>query len=182
MRAYAGVDPGASGAVAVWVPEVRNLTIRDLPSVEVKRGKSNVNEISSLELHAMLEELFNSVNACGQFVALCLLEQPGVRPGQAVNRVATTFSNWGRVEAMLIAQTIPVEIIAPQVWKRDMKLISPKDATDAQIKAASRHRASQLLPQFAANWDRSKDHNRAEAVLIALYAERLDLQRKAVKS
>jgi len=76
--------------------------------------------------------------------------------------------NFGRatgiLEGLIIAQFWPLESVMRHHWKREMRC--PKD------KDGARARASQLLPKHAHNWPLKKHDGRAEAALIALYAER----------
>lgn len=67
----------------------------------------------------------------------------------------------GVIEGVLVSCGIPYTYVTPQKWKKSMDCPADKDA--------SRMRASQLLPQFAHNWDRKKDDGIAESALIALY-------------
>ena len=76
--------------------------------------------------------------------------------------------NCGCIEAVLSTIGIPFSYVTPQVWKKDLSVPTDKNATKKN-KNMARMRATQLLPQFAHNWDKSKHHNRAEASLIALY-------------
>ena len=59
---------------------------------------------------------------------------------------------------------IPTTVVTATVWKRDMKL--------NQDKELSRKRAIELFPAFATMFARKKDHNRAEAALLAVWLER----------
>lgn len=181
MHGYIGVDPGGSGAIAFWVPETRSLVIQDLPSLVLKRGKKNVTHVDVLALTSVLTQSFGKLHAEGARVALAIIEEIGMRQGQAMGSVMTTGINWGRVEALLKIAPAPLETVTASTWKRDMGCKVASGASDKAIKDAARHRASQLLPQYEALWRRAKDHNRAEAVLIALYAERIHKQRMAVK-
>lgn len=182
METFIGVDPGGSGAITFWTPRRRALIVRDLPSIVVTRGKKNVTEIDVVAFCHLIQSLLKSVEGDGSFVAVALIEEVGIRPGIAAGAVMTTGINWGRVEAVLRAEMLPLERIMPNVWKRDMGCKTAPGANLKAIKDASRHRASQLMPDHQETWKRAMDHNRAEAVLIALYAERLHRQRMAVKS
>jgi crossover junction endodeoxyribonuclease RuvC len=88
--------------------------------------------------------------------------------GRADKRsAATAFQagcNWGIAYGVTAAQYVPLEMVAPAHWKRDMRVSAAKDSSLARIK--------QILPQHAGFFARQKDEGRAEAALIALYAER----------
>jgi len=67
----------------------------------------------------------------------------------------------GTIEAVLSCCGVPFTYVTPMVWKKEMD--TPRD------KYAARMRATQLLPNFAHNWDLKKHDGRAESSLIALY-------------
>ena len=83
----------------------------------------------------------------------------------------------GSVLATLQMWGCSFEIVEALQWKRYAGLIAPK-ATDAQRKAESLERARIDFPTCD-QLERKKDHNRAEALLIALYGWELREMRKA---
>lgn len=66
----------------------------------------------------------------------------------------------GAVRAIVAARGFPVEWVTASRWKRYFAL--------GRDKEQARAKAIQLYPQ--ADLHRKKDHNRAEAILIARYA------------
>jgi len=73
---------------------------------------------------------------------------------------------YGMLKAVsLLATNEPPEFVAPQRWKSYFRLIS-------EDKAASRGLALRLWPDQEHVLTRVKDHNRAEAMLIAHWAVR----------
>jgi len=78
--------------------------------------------------------------------------------------VASTFKYAravGSLETVVACSDIPYSIIEPAVWKK-LHHLPGKD------KEAARQRALQLFPAAHALFARKKDHQRAEAALIAL--------------
>lgn len=71
---------------------------------------------------------------------------------------------YGTLRGVVAALGIPMTVVSPVTWKRALGVPAAKDG--------ARARASQLLPDAAAHWQRVKDHGRAEAALIALYGLR----------
>lgn len=67
----------------------------------------------------------------------------------------------------------PMHLVHPRVWKRKMGL-SGRDEfgekkSDTKRKHESLFRARELFPQLSGDLTRVKDHNRAEALLLAHY-------------
>jgi crossover junction endodeoxyribonuclease RuvC len=150
MKTILGIDPGSSGALSFY--DGSELIIFDMPFFEIKKGKTVRKKIDFLELvkiirnnkpdHAYLE------NVSAQFG----------------NGAAAAFSfGWACacVENAILSSFVPFTLVTPQAWKKAMQVPADKDA--------ARMRASQLLPNHTHNWDRKKDHNRAESALIAMY-------------
>lgn len=145
-----GIDPGATGALASYNGE--ELLIYDMPVHGIKKGKSVRKRIDIIKL---LEILAN------EKPDHIYIEQVSAQPG---NGAASAFSfGWACavVEACAVALKLPFTYVTSQRWKKEMSCPAEKDA--------ARMRASQLFPKFAHNWDRKKDHGRAEAALISLY-------------
>lgn len=157
---FLGCDPGLSGAVAEWWPEQRVLQVHDMPTLRVKAG-SNKRTLDAYELARIVDGLAQS--QARHHFRLAVIEQAGARPGEGTASAHTNGRNWGVAYGVLCAQFIPVEIVAPHVWKRGMCCPKAKDG--------ARARAKQLLPQHAHLFARVKDDGRAEAALLALYAE-----------
>lgn len=68
----------------------------------------------------------------------------------------------GSLRGALEAYSIPIRAVVPTVWKRWAGLLK-------QDKEASRQRALALMPVSGPFLKRKLDHNRSEALLIALY-------------
>lgn len=156
---FLGIDPGLSGAIAVWQPSHSRLTIHDMPTLRVKAG-SNKRTLDAIDLARTIDLYAN----LGGPVGLALIEQAGARPKEGLASAHANGRNWGIAYGILCAQFWRVETVAPQTWKRDMACPKAKDGAIA--------RAKQLLPQHAHYFTLKKHDGRAEAALLALYAER----------
>jgi len=145
-----GIDPGITGALSFY--DGTELLLYDMPFYEVKKGKTIRKRVDFMQLCNIIE-MYKPSHAYVELVS-----------AQFGNGAASAFSFGCAVtcvdNALLVCKT-PHTYVAPQVWKKAMSCPADKDA--------SRMRASQLLPQFAHNWYRKKDHNRSESALIALY-------------
>lgn len=148
---FLGIDPGVSGALAFY--EDGALEVRDMPTLKLG-GKSRVDAYALAQI----------LDAKAILPSLCIMEQVAARPGAGVSGMFNFGRSFGVVEGVVSAQFWPLEFVMPHVWKREMQC--PKD------KDGARARASQLLPTHAHNWLLKKHDGRAEASLLALYAER----------
>lgn len=145
-----GIDPGLSGALAFMDDE--ELLIYDIPTLNIERNGKNKRQIDLQNLLAILQ-------LCQ--VEHCYLEMVGAMPGQGVSSMFQMGRGYGQIEMALASCAIPVTYVTPQKWKKALSV--PKD------KDGARQRASQLMPQWAHNWDLKKHDGRAEAALIAKY-------------
>lgn len=149
-RFFLGIDPGFTGAVACYCPELGILNVQDMPVIKNSKGKTVIN-------HTMLFEMFRPVTK-----VVCMLELVASRPGQGASATFRFGQGFGAIEMALAAHRIPTHYTTPASWKRYFKL--------SKDKGASRGLATQRFPDNAELFARVKDDGRAEAALIALYA------------
>lgn len=156
-----GIDPGVSGAAAgielcAGGPRV---DVFDLPTYDIG-GRSR------LDLHSTWA-LIRSLAAGSPDVCVCEethgrhLVVAGKVIRQNPNAVHMLGRTTGNAEAFIIAAGMRITPAEPSVWKKALGVKADKDLT--------RQFASRLFPNFAHRWSRKKDHNRAEAVLLAWY-------------
>ncbi len=151
-----GIDIGVTGALAA-VDSRGTAIVRDLPTLEVQ-GKRMVRR--RLDARGLMQAL-REIVAPGE-VGLAVLEDVHMRPGNGGAATASLMHSRGIVEAVVELARLDVRIVQPPTWKRHFGLLR----TD---KAASRERACVLYPSAAAELRRQRDHNRAEALLLAHY-------------
>lgn len=181
---FIGIDPGVSGAIALWTPDENALVVHDMPTFTVARAGSNKREVDALTLLDLLKDLKDDATKYGEPVELAIIERAWPRQGDGASTAYANGANWGVAYCAIVSMHVPVEQIAPQKWKGDMGV--PKGVGDTKAallrsrKEQSRKRASALMPTHAAIWKCAMDDGRAEAALIAQYAERLYRQRLAV--
>jgi crossover junction endodeoxyribonuclease RuvC len=154
--AILGIDPGLDGALA-FLRSDGGLEIFDMPVHRLQRGGKAKREID-------LYELARIVDAHGP-ITRAFVELVGAMPGQGVSSTFQFGRSLGIVEGVLSAGFIPTDYVAPRRWRTTMGVRDGKDG--------SRARASALMPSCVGLWTRVKDDGRAEAVLIALYGQRL---------
>jgi crossover junction endodeoxyribonuclease RuvC len=151
----AGIDPGLSGAVALYQPGANTApTILDMPTYEITTNGKKRRQLNIYELARWLD-----LNA--PTIKEAVIEDPRSMPTDGGVQAFKFGFNCGAVQGVVAANFIPTKLVAPNAWKRAMGLTSDKDA--------SRRLASQMLPQHAGLWARVKDDGRAEALLLAIW-------------
>lgn len=143
-----GIDPGFSGAIAIFRPEDRALNIYDMPVSPGPKGKTEL-------LHGALFDALD-VPPCDVWV-----EQVGAMPGQGVSSMFRFGQTVGAIHMAVAARGHSLRLVTPAKWKAHFRL--------SKDKGAARGLAAQRFPAHARNFARVKDDGRAEAALIALY-------------
>jgi crossover junction endodeoxyribonuclease RuvC len=151
---FIGVDPGASGAFAVWNPHVSVLHVFSMVTVA---GSVRGREILWGPACDWLDE-----HAPTWMSTHAVVEQVGARPKQGASSGFKFGRSAGAVQGILAQRRTPVTFVVPTVWKQHFKLIG-------RDKSASRARACELFPWCASLFARVKDDGVAEAALLARY-------------
>jgi len=151
--AYVGIDLGVTGAVAILFGS--NVILDDVTTTEYARGRRMVDPRWASDLLAALQN--PEIRAVFEFV------RPWPKNGAITNHgLGMTEGAWRAVLSML---SIPLRVVTPQDWKREYRLTRAS-------KDASRARAIELFPSMRDSLIRKKDHNRAEALLLAEWLRR----------
>ncbi len=136
---YLGIDPGATGAIALVIHTGELWWVEDMPD----------------PLHgAAIESLLRNE---GPFTAA--VEDVHSMPGQGVASSFKFGKHFGMVLGALGYAHIPYTLVTPNRWKKAQRVTADKDT--------SRARAIELWPSHADKFKRKKDNGRAEAALIA---------------
>jgi crossover junction endodeoxyribonuclease RuvC len=149
---FLGIDSGIHGALAgvtITTDGPRIVDAIDIPTIGVK-AKERVN------VHAVQEWILRH----GPFRAF--IERGQAMPRQGASSGYKFGRAVGAIEATVALCNVPLEIVEPSVWKRALKL-KGKD------KEGARQRALELFPHAQHLLTRRKDHQRAEAMLIAYF-------------
>lgn len=152
---WIGIDPGLDGALAVMSEGA--ITLIDTPTVS--NGKKR--DMDAYAIARLLRAL-----TCEQD-AMAVIEAVHSMPGQGVSSTFSFGKGFGMWLGLLAALNVPHQAVAPQTWKKVMLADAPKE------KDASRVKAMQLYPQIADQLTRKKDHGRADALLMAAWAQRV---------
>lgn len=155
-----GVDVGVTGAIASIDDNGEVVYLADLPIA----SHGNSKWVDGGRLLTMLFAARRRDRPARVYV-----EHIHGTPKMGVTTSHSLGLTLGSVLGVLQIAQLPLELIAPAKWKRGLTLIMPR-ASDGEKKAASLERARQLFPR--ADLARVKDHGRAEALLIAHYAQR----------
>jgi crossover junction endodeoxyribonuclease RuvC len=140
----AGIDPGKTGAIAMYYP-CGKLFIEDMPALGKEiNGAAIANLFHEFRPKHVYMETQNS-HLMGR--------QSAFNFGQGV----------GVLKGVMAALTIPFTGVTPTTWKKHYGLGRDKDAARAA--------ATRLFPVEAELFKRKKDDGRAEAALIALWGK-----------
>jgi hypothetical protein len=139
-----GIDPGLSGAWAALWPD-GTLNVGDLPTV----GKA-IDGAAFARLVRSLQPRF------------AVVEQVGAMPKQGLASTWKFAESVGTVLGVIAACEVPLHRVTPGVWKRRFALDADKEKCRA--------RAIALWPACP-SLARKMDHGRAEAALMAKFAQ-----------
>jgi hypothetical protein len=156
-----GIDPGISGGIAFLNLEGRSMWSDDLPTYQVHGvGKA---WLDATALGAMIQN-FNP--------DAVVIERVNSRPGQGLSSTFRFGMAFGICIGVVSALQVPITFVTPGKWKIAMGLEAPPAYLTPGQKASFRKKvavdlAIELYPAAAADWARVKDHNKAEAALLA---------------
>lgn len=171
MQTIIGIDPGVSGAVAIVGGSGAQAfaDVHDIAVFSVCRSGRLRTEYNCVKCVQLLRSCQASYWQGTDDMAV-YLEDVRARPAAdgrrdslvTAHRIGVGIGLWQGITAAL---GLRLEMVTPVVWKRKMELLRCD-------KEASRHKACELFPHLADQLSRKKDHNRAEALLIAEYGRR----------
>lgn len=165
-----GIDPGLTGACAV-LDHNGLRAVFDMPTMPapgagpkalVKRKIDGRALCMLLRKHCPTEEGKPTV----------VIEAVGTMGGanNAVQTQGSLLRSLGAIETVAECMGWPTEYAHPQTWKRRFGLVD-SSLKPAERKARALDRARELYP-VCTDIARAKDHNRAEALLIAHWARK----------
>lgn len=158
--AYIGIDPGKSG----FVCELRE-TIWLTPTPTVDSGRKREYDVGGMT------GIIQAIKQRGT-IALCVLEKQTPMPGQGVTSMFSIGYGFGLWEGILMSLGISYVVVHPRTWKKEML----RDVPGTTGKGRSILAAQRLFPDVGLRRSeraRKPDHNAAEALLLAEYANRL---------
>lgn len=156
---HIGIDVGTTGAIAALCDGVYQ-SVHDLPINSHRSSKW----INGIDLLTLLRDMKGASSAVSVTV-----EATHAMPGNGSVAAHSQGMTLGSVLAVLDIAGLAYELVQPAVWKRELGF-NGKGQTDKERKEAALNMARQRFPN--APLERQKDHNRAEALLIAHYSAR----------
>lgn len=164
---FVGIDPGLTGALAFIGPGV--CTVEDIPTLDTGSRGLVKRRVDGLKL----AQIVRKHCPAGAAVTVCC-ELVGTMGGQnnAVQTQGSLLRTLGAVEAVFDVLRWPCVMVHPKTWQGHHGLTGKKAAKrqKGQLPAAI-VKAATLHPCLAHLLQRVKDHNRAEALLIASYGQ-----------
>jgi len=154
-----GIDPGVSGAIA-HIYANGDACVESVPTISLDGGGRDLDFSACLGmLHYNEGDMFAYIeNVWGQ-------RGWGI---QASCKLVGTRYAW---QALCGSLDIPTELVLPRAWQGELDIVTAKKhPRSLSTKEQSIEIAHGLFPFLAA--DIGKDHNRADALLIAEYGRR----------
>ena len=146
---YIGIDPGASGGIAVLDEDGAVKDVRNMPDTP-----------------ADILEYFKAYQA---FPCVCVLEDVGQgMPGQSSSATAKFARHNGHLEMALLALGIKTVKARPQKWEKVYALGKSTAFEKAEWKRKLKERAQQLFPQLG----KKVTLKTCDALLIAEYCRK----------
>jgi crossover junction endodeoxyribonuclease RuvC len=156
---HIGIDVGLTGAIAV-VCDSWDTEVYDMPVVEEKGARTVKKYIDSLSLAGLLKAALYR-----RTLGTLVVESQHSMPEQGVAGVFSLGRSYGTIEGVVGALGYPLSRADPSRWKKAMGCDPGKEG--------GRLRALELFPHQAHNLKRKKDHDRADALLLAEYGRRM---------
>lgn len=154
---FIGIDPGLTGAVAA-VDSAGTYTVEDIPTVPLPGSGLVRRRVDGLELARVLRNMVPAGHAC-----CVVVEDVQAMGGSAVQTMGSMMRSVGAIETAVEILRMPLRRAMPRAWKKHYGLGSDK--------GASLDVARRLFPLAHPRLKRAKDHNRAEALLLARYGQ-----------
>ena len=148
MTCIMSIDPGLTGAIAIYYPDnPGRVAVYDMPTV----GSA----VNAAALHGVIERHAPDV---------AVIERVGPMPRDGVMQAWRFSAAFTTAQVVCALSNVPIVLITPSQWKKAMKLPGGKAAKDQ-----SRTLAIATFPSCADAFARKKDAGRAEAALLAIY-------------
>ena len=149
---HIAIDPGLTGALGAIDDQANLILCADLPVT--RHGK-----LAWIDANDLTDLLMTARDGRA---ARITVERSQSMPGQGVSSTFCIGVVLGSILAACQRIAVPLELVTAAAWKNAMGLDSQK--------STSLDRARLLFP--TAELDRKKDHNRAEALILAEYSRR----------
>jgi hypothetical protein len=146
------IDPGITGALAFYdTAHPDRVAVYDMPIVD-----------GDVAPHAVWYRILESKPH------VAIIEHVHPHPKEGVSSVWRFAAAYTTAHVVVQLLNIPIILVTPAKWKRYMNLKGGPEG-----KEQARRRVIESFPIFAERFSRKKDHGRAEAALLAVYAASL---------
>jgi hypothetical protein len=143
------IDPGLTGALAVYdTDKPGHIDVCDMPIVD---GEINVHQLNFM-VRAFIPDI-------------AYIERVGPMPRDGVRQAWRFAGAYTAARTVVRLIGITTILVTPGTWKKAMKVAGGADG-----KEQCRALAIDRFPACHQSFERKKDHGRAEAALLALYA------------
>jgi crossover junction endodeoxyribonuclease RuvC len=160
MSKIIGVDPGCPLTMGVLTDGIPTATYSD-DEVAAKVVKSGRKTASWVNQAALITNILRKERP-----DLVIIERVGIRPNESLSAGIPFVGSMFLVEGICSGLRLPYRLVSPSQWKPAMKI----KVSIQNPKEPARIRALETWPAFADWFARKKDHNRAEALLLAQWA------------
>lgn len=133
MKIYIGVDPGASGGMAVL-------------------RESGAEAVAMPDTEFDIWDWFSTLRLTGDDIPFAVIEKVGgfiqgsPQPGSAMFKFGASY---GGLRMALVAAGIPFEEVTPQAWQKALGIAKRKsNESKSQFKNRLKARAQQLFPDY----------------------------------
>lgn len=168
-----GIDPGSregSGGIALFDHTTgAPVDVQDLPTLRIspKSTKSRLDPWTLVEIFGHYKAVWqDTYGALGRdwnpYDFAVAVESQNPMPKQGVSSVCSLCRAYGTIEGVVAALGYPIFQVTPRIWKKVYGL-------PGKEKEVARTKAIQLFPTMSKRLSLKKNHNRAEALLIADY-------------
>ncbi len=149
MKAYIGIDPGVSGAIAI---------LKEGEVINIRHDKATDKEI--------VEFYTRNLKDCNEVIAV--LEKVHSMPGQGVKSTFKFGESYGKSQGILSTLGVPYEFAVPRTWQKVLGILKrDKKESKTDFKRRLKQKAEQLFPNVKIV------NNNADALLIAEYCRRI---------
>lgn len=148
------IDPGITGAIAMYDPDIDYLHAEPLPIQWRMVNKKKKFELDLKALHEWIENRRAHIDEV-------IVEQPTAMPGVGAVSQFNFGRTCGQCEALIIGMGFKITLVHPTRWKAALDV--PSD------KRRSRGRAMRLFPMHANKFGANDSEGMAEASMLALY-------------
>jgi hypothetical protein len=164
------VDPGVGGCFSLLNIATGAVEFFDMPVIRCIDREGRKSTLIDEERIASLIRSFATPN-----IACVVVErQQAFHKGSCSSAFKLAYG-YGLIVGIVRATpalALRLEVVKPQIWKRDLGLVRAEDETTCQFKERSRQLGLRLFPGASDQLSRKKDENRAESLLIGEWARK----------